>query len=155
VKSLEAALWAFHHTDSFRDGCLLAVNLGDDADTTPFTSREASAAGQLKYKLQHEVGLLKLFVGLDTAAIGALMYGYEHLLVIESLGAIGAPRYRRMRIVISSLWWAPWENSSTAFRMDACKPSTEAPEFSITVSRSRSLPNWFPCKSMASVMPSV
>ena len=34
VKSLEAALWAFHHTDSFRDGCLLAVNLGDDADTT-------------------------------------------------------------------------------------------------------------------------
>ncbi len=34
VKSLEAALWAFHKTDSFRDGCLLAVNLGDDADTT-------------------------------------------------------------------------------------------------------------------------
>ena len=34
VKSLEAALWAFHHTDSFREGCLLAVNLGDDADTT-------------------------------------------------------------------------------------------------------------------------
>lgn len=34
VKSLEAALWAFYSTDSFRDGCLLAVNLGDDADTT-------------------------------------------------------------------------------------------------------------------------
>ncbi len=34
VKSLEAALWAFHRSDSFRDGCLLAVNLGDDADTT-------------------------------------------------------------------------------------------------------------------------
>ena len=34
VKSLEAALWAFHTTDSFRDGCLAAVNLGDDADTT-------------------------------------------------------------------------------------------------------------------------
>ncbi len=34
VKSLEAALWAFHKTDSFRDGCLLAVNLGNDADTT-------------------------------------------------------------------------------------------------------------------------
>ena len=34
VKSLEAALWAFHHGASFRDGCLLAVNLGDDADTT-------------------------------------------------------------------------------------------------------------------------
>jgi ADP-ribosylglycohydrolase len=34
VKSLEAALWAFHHSDDFRDGCLLAANLGDDADTT-------------------------------------------------------------------------------------------------------------------------
>ena len=34
VQSLEAALWAFHGTDNFRDGCLAAVNLGDDADTT-------------------------------------------------------------------------------------------------------------------------
>lgn len=34
VKSLEAALWAFAKTDNFRDGALLAVNLGDDADTT-------------------------------------------------------------------------------------------------------------------------
>ena len=34
VKSLEAALWAFYHGRTFREGCLLAVNLGDDADTT-------------------------------------------------------------------------------------------------------------------------
>ena len=34
VKSLEAALWAFVHSDSFREGCLMAINLGDDADTT-------------------------------------------------------------------------------------------------------------------------
>ncbi|MCK4547835.1 MAG: ADP-ribosylglycohydrolase family protein [Candidatus Eisenbacteria sp.] len=34
VQSLEAALWAFHHGNSFREGCLKAVNLGDDADTT-------------------------------------------------------------------------------------------------------------------------
>ena len=34
VKSLEAALWAFHSTDDFRSGCLAAANLGDDADTT-------------------------------------------------------------------------------------------------------------------------
>lgn len=34
VKSLEAALWAFYRSESFREGCLLAVNLGDDADTT-------------------------------------------------------------------------------------------------------------------------
>lgn len=34
VKSLEAALWAFYTTTTYREGCLLAVNLGNDADTT-------------------------------------------------------------------------------------------------------------------------
>jgi ADP-ribosylglycohydrolase len=34
VKSLEAALGAFARTDNYRDGCLAAANLGDDADTT-------------------------------------------------------------------------------------------------------------------------
>jgi ADP-ribosylglycohydrolase len=34
VHSLEAALWAFHKSEDFRSGALLAVNLGDDADTT-------------------------------------------------------------------------------------------------------------------------
>jgi ADP-ribosylglycohydrolase len=34
VESLEAALWAFSRSDTFREGALLAVNLGDDADTT-------------------------------------------------------------------------------------------------------------------------
>ena len=34
VDALEAALWAFHRTSSFREGALDAVNLGDDADTT-------------------------------------------------------------------------------------------------------------------------
>jgi ADP-ribosyl-[dinitrogen reductase] hydrolase len=34
VKSLEAALWAFHDADTFEDAVLRAVNLGDDADTT-------------------------------------------------------------------------------------------------------------------------
>lgn len=34
VKSLEAALWAFNKSSTFEEGCLLAVNLGDDADTT-------------------------------------------------------------------------------------------------------------------------
>lgn len=33
AKTLEAALWAFHKTDNFADGALMAVNLGDDADT--------------------------------------------------------------------------------------------------------------------------
>lgn len=34
VKTLEAALWAFYHSSSFQEGCLQAINLGNDADTT-------------------------------------------------------------------------------------------------------------------------
>lgn len=34
VESLEAALWCFFHTDSFKAAILQAANLGDDADTT-------------------------------------------------------------------------------------------------------------------------
>ncbi len=34
VQSMEAALWALHKSQDFREGALLAVNLGDDADTT-------------------------------------------------------------------------------------------------------------------------
>lgn len=34
VRSLEAALWALNRTNSFREGALAAVNLGEDADTT-------------------------------------------------------------------------------------------------------------------------
>lgn len=41
VKSLEAALWAFRKSSSFKDAILKAVNLGDDADTT------AAVCGQL------------------------------------------------------------------------------------------------------------
>jgi ADP-ribosyl-[dinitrogen reductase] hydrolase len=41
VKSLEAALWAFHDAADFEEAVLRAVNLGDDADTT------GSICGQL------------------------------------------------------------------------------------------------------------
>ena len=34
IDCLEAALWAFWHTDNFRAAILAAANLGDDADTT-------------------------------------------------------------------------------------------------------------------------
>ena len=49
--SLEAALWAFHHSDNFRNGCLLAANLGDDADTT------AAVYGQLAGAYYGEEGI--------------------------------------------------------------------------------------------------
>lgn len=34
VRSLEAALWAFYLTDTFKEGLLMVVNLGEDSDTT-------------------------------------------------------------------------------------------------------------------------
>lgn len=34
VDTIEAAMWAFAHTDDFDTGALAVVNLGDDADTT-------------------------------------------------------------------------------------------------------------------------
>jgi ADP-ribosyl-[dinitrogen reductase] hydrolase len=33
IETMEAALWAFYHTNSFEEGALKAVNLGNDADT--------------------------------------------------------------------------------------------------------------------------
>jgi len=41
VQALEAALWAFHHGETFREGALLAANLGRDSDVV------AAAYGQL------------------------------------------------------------------------------------------------------------
>jgi len=55
VRSLEAALWAFHRTQSFRDGALLAVNLGDDADTT------GAIYGQLAGAFHGESGIPALW----------------------------------------------------------------------------------------------
>lgn len=51
ARSLEAALWAFHKSSSFEEGCLLAVNLGDDADTT------AAVYGQLAGAYYGESGI--------------------------------------------------------------------------------------------------
>ncbi len=51
VESLEAALWAFYKTSSFREGALLAVNLGDDADTT------GAVYGQLAGAVYGEQGI--------------------------------------------------------------------------------------------------
>ena len=51
VRCLEAALWAFARTDTFAEGCLLAVNLGDDADTT------AAVYGQIAGAFYGESGI--------------------------------------------------------------------------------------------------
>jgi ADP-ribosylglycohydrolase len=51
VASLEAALWAFYRSDTFGEGCLLAVNLGDDADTS------GAVYGQLAGAVYGEAGI--------------------------------------------------------------------------------------------------
>lgn len=44
VDSLEAAMWCFVHTDSFKDAILKAANLGDDADTTAAVCGQVAGA---------------------------------------------------------------------------------------------------------------
>lgn len=51
VKSLEAAMWAFYKSTDFPHGALLAVNLGDDADTT------GAIYGQLAGAFYGEAGI--------------------------------------------------------------------------------------------------
>lgn len=72
VQSLEAALWAFHKGKDFREGALLAVNLGDDADTTgavygqiagAFYGYESIPARWRSLVTQHEL-ILRLADGL-------------------------------------------------------------------------------------------
>jgi len=44
VDTLEAALWAFHNSKGFNEGVLMAVNLGDDADTVGAVYGQLSGA---------------------------------------------------------------------------------------------------------------
>jgi ADP-ribosyl-[dinitrogen reductase] hydrolase len=44
VESMEAALWCFYNTSSFRDAVLEAVNLGEDADTTAAITGQIAGA---------------------------------------------------------------------------------------------------------------
>jgi ADP-ribosyl-[dinitrogen reductase] hydrolase len=51
MKTLEASLWAFCCSNTFEEGCLMAANLGDDADTT------AAIYGQLAGAFYGEIGI--------------------------------------------------------------------------------------------------
>jgi len=53
VDSLEAALWAFHNSNTFSEGALMAANLGEDADTT------AAVYGQIAGAFYGEKGIKK------------------------------------------------------------------------------------------------
>jgi ADP-ribosylglycohydrolase len=62
VKSLEAALWAFHDAESFEEAVLRAVNLGDDADTTGAVCGQLAGAywGESKIPDPLRVGLARI-----------------------------------------------------------------------------------------------
>jgi len=77
VRSLEAALWAFFHSGDFGAGCLLAVNLGDDADTT------AAVYGQLAGAYYGAGGIpaewrTKLALREKIAALAEALYTHRH-----------------------------------------------------------------------------
>ncbi len=49
VDTLEAVLWAFHHTGDFREGALRVVNLGEDAvRPAPYTGRKPGPGTEWK-----------------------------------------------------------------------------------------------------------
>ncbi|MFS2207631.1 ADP-ribosylglycohydrolase family protein [Variovorax sp. Varisp36] len=54
VESLEAALWCFAQSSSFKEAILLAVNLGDDADTTAAICGQLSGAFYGVQGIPHE-----------------------------------------------------------------------------------------------------
>jgi len=61
VKSLEAALWAFHDAKDFRGAVLRAVNLGDDADTTGAVCGQLAGAywGESRIPVEWREGLVR------------------------------------------------------------------------------------------------
>jgi ADP-ribosyl-[dinitrogen reductase] hydrolase len=73
VKSLEAALWAFHNADSFEEAILRAVNLGDDADTTGAICGQLAGAfwGESQIPGSLRSGLARMDM-LDSALAGIL-----------------------------------------------------------------------------------
>jgi ADP-ribosylglycohydrolase len=44
LQALEAAMWAFHRSETFREGALLAVNLGSDSDVVAATYGQVAGA---------------------------------------------------------------------------------------------------------------
>lgn len=82
VAALEAALWALHSTGDFATGALLAVNLGDDADTT------AAIYGQLAGAVYGETGIPERWR--ELLALRPLVDRYAELLFQLSLQRLPA-----------------------------------------------------------------
>jgi ADP-ribosyl-[dinitrogen reductase] hydrolase len=79
VDCLEASAWCFWKTDNFRDAVLMAVNLGDDADTT------GAVCGQLAGAFYGEDGI-------PAEWRGRLVMAEEIRLLADRLGAKPKPQ---------------------------------------------------------------
>lgn len=78
VRSLEAALWCFHHTDNFKDAILKAANLGDDADTTAAICGQLAGAYYASYDIP-ENWLANLALGEMISQLARHLYeGRDH-----------------------------------------------------------------------------
>ena len=77
VDALEAALWAFQASDSFEAGAILAVNLGQDADTTGAIFGQLAGA---HYGLE----------GIPTAWRATILWADEITALADALAAMGA-----------------------------------------------------------------
>jgi ADP-ribosyl-[dinitrogen reductase] hydrolase len=79
VKSLEAALWAFHDANDFRQAVLRAVNLGDDADTTGAVCGQLAGAcwGEAGIPVEWRDGLASPEM-IEKALQGLIGEKYEH-----------------------------------------------------------------------------
>jgi ADP-ribosyl-[dinitrogen reductase] hydrolase len=62
MRSLEAALWAFHDATTFKEAVLWAVNLGHDADTTEAICGQLAGAfwGEERFPVSLRSGLARL-----------------------------------------------------------------------------------------------
>jgi ADP-ribosylglycohydrolase len=82
VDTLEAALWAFHRSTNFRDGALLAVNLGNDADTTGAVYGQLAGAfygyGAIPAEWREKLVHRELIEGLATQLLKQTAQGIRH-----------------------------------------------------------------------------
>lgn len=96
VESLEAALWAFVKGGTFKESCLLAANLGNDADTT------AAICGQLAGAFHGEGGIPEHWR--NTIAKSGLILGLADRLYDASLRA-PSPEGGRTALPFSRSYW--------------------------------------------------
>lgn len=125
VASLEAALWAFYHSSSFKEGALLACNLGDDADTT------AAVYGQLA-GAYYGIGLPG---GIPDAWLAKLAHGEMIEAFAEQLFAISTRAGKTFDITVEDADVGPLQEEAITLQYDG--PVTEALDYEDYVRRLR------------------